>query len=64
MLVNGVLPDSNGNQITVDWFPGTGVLDLTAEWAGDIHGEGSLSLATEQMIILRDFLNCLNLGDK
>lgn len=63
MLVNGVLPDSNGNQITVDWFPGTGTLDLTAEWSGDIYGEGVLSLSTEQMIILRDFLISLDLGE-
>ena len=31
MLVSEILPDFNGNQITVDWFPGTGTLDLTAE---------------------------------
>lgn len=61
MLVSEILPDSNGNQITIDWFLGT--LDLTAEWSGDIYGEGVLSLSTEQMIILRDFLISLDLGE-
>lgn len=33
-----------GNTIDVEWYNGEH-LDLTAEWAGEIYGEGQLTLS-------------------
>lgn len=49
-----LLPDGEGNNIEAELFPG--YLELTAEWAGDIYGEGGLTLSTPQARILLAFL--------
>lgn len=51
-----------GNTIDVEWYNGE-YLDLTAEWAGDIYGEGQLTLSKSQAKMLLTFLLECDLGD-
>lgn len=44
-----------GNTIEAEWYNGD-QLDLTAEWAGDIYGEGQLTLSRNQANLLLKFL--------
>lgn len=50
------LPDdtNQGNSIEVEWCGDD--LDLTAEYASEIYGEGRLTLSREQAKLLLEFL--------
>lgn len=41
-----------GNEIEASFSLSDEILDLTAEWAGDVYGEGQLSLNKEQAVYL------------
>lgn len=54
MYQKDILPDENGNSMDVELYSDR--LDFTAEWAGDIYGEGQLTLSTNQARLLLNFL--------
>lgn len=51
-----------GNNINAAWY-GDKELDLTAEWSGDIYGEGQLTLSKSQAKMLLKFLQECNLEE-
>lgn len=51
-----------GNTIDAEWYNGEH-LDLTAEWVGEIYGEGQLTLSKSQAKMLLTFLKDCNLED-
>lgn len=51
-----------GNTIDAEWYNGE-QLDLTSEWAGEICGEGQLTLSKSQAKMLLTFLLECGLGD-
>ncbi len=51
-----------GNTIDAEWYNGEH-LDLTAEWVGEIYGEGQLTLSKSQAKMLLKFLQKCNLEE-
>ncbi len=63
--LNTQLIDDTGedNSIQVEWGRDGDELNLTAEWAGQIYGEGQLTLSRSQAKMLLTFLMDCDLGD-